>query len=571
MPAAGASYRALAAAGLAALIVACAPPDRPPDPPLAPPLPPPTAAPATRASSAPVAADVAAEARAFVADLAAQRWDAAAGRLDEETAKSAPSSALAALWRKLEDAGGPFRAVEGAETIVENEVRVVRVVCRFTRLRKVLRVAFADDDRIRGILVAPFSRDLEDSARTLVDKLANGDFNAAGAGFDTLLRGTLPPDKLRAVWTQLARKKGAFGEITTASLTTADGLWAVLLTCRFASGPVVVKVVYDLRDQITGLSFLPGDSLAPWKPPAYAHPDRFVERDLSVGAAPALPGTLTLPKGKGPFPAAVLVHGSGPSDADATLGPNKIFKDIAYGLASRNVAVIRYAKRTHVVPGGVASIKEEVLDSAQAAVDLAAQNRDIDPKRIFVIGHSQGGHLAPRLAAETPAIAGIVLLAAPSRPLQDSLLEQLSYFLKLDPQNAEKQALVAAARAFKVRIEDPALGPDDAVDLPGGVKEKGSYFLSLRGYRPTEVAAKLAIPILVLQGDRDYQVTGVDFDGWKKALSPRPNASLKRYPSLNHLFIAGSGTPRPGEYESPGHVDEAVIEDIAAFAQRLSP
>ncbi len=152
----------------------------------------------------------------------------------------------------------------------------------------------------------------------------------------------------------MVRRAGPFAEVTSATVTRAEGLWAVLLTCRFGSGPLVVKVVYDIRDQIAGLFFLPGDALAPWKPPAYARQDSFTEREVSVGASPSLPGTLSLPKGQGPFPVVVLVHGSGPIDADASLGPNKIFKDLAWGLASRGIAALRYIKRTRLAPQAVA-------------------------------------------------------------------------------------------------------------------------------------------------------------------------------------------------------------------------
>jgi hypothetical protein len=514
--------------------------------------------------------DTEAEARAFVDDLAHQRWEAATGRLDPGLAGAAPEAELAALFRKLEEAGGGFRGVDGAESTVESDLRIVRVTCRFARLRKVLRVVFGEGDRIAGLFFGPVPRDLEDAARGVVDRLSRGDYPGASSGFDTLMKGTLPPDKLRLVWTQVARKNGKFAEITAAAVApAAAGMWSVLLTCRFGSGPLVVKVVYDIRDQVAGLVFLPGDSLASWRPPPYAQPDRFAEREVSVGASPPLPGTLTLPRGAGPFPVVVLVHGSGPSDADATLGPNKIFKDLAWGLGSRGVAVLRYEKRTRHAATGIASVKEEVLDGAGAAIALALRAPELDPGRVVVAGHSQGGYLAPRIAAENAGVAAIALLAGPSRPLEDSMVDQLAYFLKLDPNSAEKKRQLAAAQAFKARILDPGLKPEESVELPTGGAEKGAYFLSLRGYRPTEVAAKLTIPILVLQGDRDYQVTAPDFDGWRAALGGRPGVELKRYPSLNHLFIAGTGTPRPNEYEAPGHVDARVIGDLAAFVGRL--
>lgn len=575
-------WNRLARAGLLGL-AACAareatvsPPQRP-APPALPSPPAEPAPPALPVASAPVAEGPEARARAFVDALAQQRFEAAAERFDADMARAMPTTSLADLWRTLEDAGGPFQSIEGAETTEESGYRVVRMTCRFAHLRKVLSVVFVREDAIAGLFFGPLPMDLEASARAVVDKLAHGDYQGAGAGFDPIMKGSLPPNKLRAVWAQVVRKSGPFAEVTSATIARAGGFWAVLLTCRFGAGPLVVKVVYDVRDQVAGLFFLPGDALAPWRPPPYARLESFTEREVLVGASPALPGTLSLPKGQGPFPVVVLVHGSGPSDADASLGPNKIFKDLAWGLASRGVAALRYVKRTRLAPdgsasgkpAGVASVKEEVLDGASAAIDLALHTRELDPKRVVVAGHSQGGYLAPRIAAENAGVSAIVLLAAPSRPLEDSMLDQLTYFLKLDPNNDEKKRLVAAARAFKAKIEDPGLKPDDAIELPGGGAEKGAYFLSLRGYRPTDVAAKLSIPILVLQGDRDYQVTAPDLDGWKRAVGGRPSVELKRYAPLNHLLIAGTGTPRPGEYEAPGHVDEGLIGDIAAFVGRL--
>jgi uncharacterized protein len=461
------------------------------------------------------------EARAFVDTLAAHRFDEAVKRFDDAMAEAMPASALADLWHTLEDAGGPFQGVDAAETDLDGGYHVVRVTVRFAHLRKVLRVVLAGDSRVAGLFHGPVPREIEDLARTLVDRLSRGDYAGAGSGFDTLMRASLPPDKLAAVWKQVVKRAGPFAEVKGAHVVPAGGLWTVLLTCRFGAAELVVKVAFDVRDQIAGLFFLPGESLAPWKAPAYAQPDRFTEREVSVGTSPALPGTLTLPKGPGPFPVVVLVHGSGPHDADESIGPNKVFKDLAWGLASRGVAALRYVKRSRHAPAGVVSVKEEVL-------------------------------------------------AAPSRPLEDSVVDQLVYLLQQDPGDAAKKRLVEAARAFKLKVEDPALRPDEPVDVPGGGVLDGRYFLSLRGYRPTEVAAKLSIPILVLQGARDYQVTAPDFEGWRRALGGRPGATLKQYPGCNHLFIAGTGTPRPGEYETPGHVEAAVVDDVAAFVSGLA-
>ena len=103
-------------------------------------------------------------------------------------------------------------------------------------------------------------------------------------------------------------------------------------------------------------------------------------------------------------------------------------------------------------------------------------------------------------------------------------------------------------------------------DLPLGVP--GAYWLSLRDYHPDLVAAKLSLPLLVLQGERDYQVTMADFALWKKNLAAKQNAVLKSYPKLNHLFMEGEGKSKPDEYMKAGHVAREVIDDIATWIKK---
>jgi dienelactone hydrolase len=330
----------------------------------------------------------------------------------------------------------------------------------------------------------------------------------------------------------------------------------------------VARIPFDIADRVVGLQLTLAEANVAWTPPAYAAPDRFAERDVSVGTAPALPGTLALPKGTGPFPAVVLVHGSGPSDADEAVGGVKVFRDLAWGLATRGVAVLRYVKRSRHAPAGIVGVKEEVLDGASAAVALCRAAPEIDPKRVVVVGHSQGAELAPRIAKENAGVAAIVMMAAPSRPLQDLVVDQFTYFAKLHP-GPETEKMVAEARALKARLDDPNLQPDADVAFPGGGTLKGAYFLSMRGYDPAKVAAGLTIPILLLQGGRDYQVTAPDLARYKTALSHRRNVLIKEYAACNHLFVAGSGTPSPEEYVAVAHVEGAVIEDIASFIGAL--
>jgi fermentation-respiration switch protein FrsA (DUF1100 family) len=129
---------------------------------------------------------------------------------------------------------------------------------------------------------------------------------------------------------------------------------------------------------------------------------------------------------------------------------------------------------------------------------------------------------------------------------------------------------LAAAREVKKQVESPDLKPDDSVSLLGA-RLRGAYFLDVRGYDPAAVAATLDLPLLVLQGERDYQVTMKSFAQWQRALGGRKGASLRSYPRDNHLFVRGEGPPSPAEYASPAHVDAAVVDDVASWVLAQPP
>jgi dienelactone hydrolase len=306
--------------------------------------------------------------------------------------------------------------------------------------------------------------------------------------------------------------------------------------------------------------------------PPYADAAAFVERDAEIGSSPGLPGTLTVPKAARAVPGIVLVHGSGPQDRDETLGGTRLFRDLAFGLATRGIAVLRYDKRTRVDPRGVVTQKEEVVDGALAAIALLRSQPEVDPRRVVVLGHSQGGALAPRIAQADGRVAGVIVAAGPTRPLQDSLAFQLNYLLSIDAGNMQLRKLVEEATEFKRAVEDPVLRPDSDVHVPGDGHLKGAYFLDVRGFRPEVVAAALPCPVLVLQGGRDYQVTQAeDFEGWRHALSNHSNATLKSYPELDHRLVAGEGRSSPAGYQEEAHVDARVVEEVAAWTRALAP
>ncbi|MGZ7119497.1 MAG: alpha/beta hydrolase family protein, partial [Methanobacterium sp.] len=276
-------------------------------------------------------------------------------------------------------------------------------------------------------------------------------------------------------------------------------------------------------------------------------------------------------------PGIVMVHGSGPNDRDETIGPNKPFRDLAWGLASKGIAVLRYDKRTFVhakelTPDLVQKItvKEEVIDDAILAIQLMRQIEKIDPKRIFLLGHSLGATVAPRIGKKDQALAGLIIMAGITRSLEDTILDQYTYLYSLSGTMTDVQKAELEALKEKVdRVKDPELSDDTpSRDLPLGVPV--AYWKDLRDNDPSDAVKSLSMPILILQGERDYQVLQTDdFEGWKKALNNRKNATFKIFKGLNHLFIAGEGKSTPQEYLVEGHVDVDVIDFMVSWIENV--
>jgi hypothetical protein len=391
----------------------------------------------------------------------------------------------------------------------------------------------------------------DEITRVALDALAARDFTAVAAAFDPA--GAPTAAQVAAMWAGKARAMGEVASWTIVDRTRQDGFETRIVRIELERGQLQALLAIAPETGRIASMFVS----RPAPPARYVVASRFRERPVTVGAAPyLLDGTLTLPVGPGPFPAAVLVHGSGPNDRDETVGANKMFKDLAEGLASAGIAVLRYDKRTFRYGDRLTSaitLDEETLDDAVAAVRVLAARPEIDAGRLFVIGHSLGGLLAPEIAVRAGNAAGVVLLAPPGRPPWDILLTQLRYL------RAPRATLVALERAI---TEIPFGGTTELLGIPY------AYWRDLASRDGVAMAIALGKPVLVLHGDRDYQVTADDLAIWKRGLAGTRHVELATFSGNNHLFIRGTGTPGPAEYKLPGHVDERVIDRVIGFIRR---
>jgi len=406
-----------------------------------------------------------------------------------------------------------------------------------------------------------FAQDPVATARKALDLMLAEKYAEMMPLFTPEMKKDSPPESLAKLGAQF-KASGPAAQPGDPQVTKAGPNTIAVFPVKFGPQIINFRMVVNGAGLIMGMFALPGG--VDWQRPAYSKPNTFTERQVTVGEGEfKLPGTLTVPNGSGPFAAVVLVHGSGPNDRDETVGGTKMFKDLAEGLASRGIVVLRYEKRTKQYQSRLSGVKhltvaDETVDDAAKAAALLRTQKEVDGTKVYVVGHSLGGYVAPRIADEDGKLAGLVLMAANVRPVEDLVVDQVQAV-------GGNAGAVENAKTFQAKVKKLEHGDEDGPAV-GGVPP--AYWIDLKGYNPAEHAKRLGIPMLILQGERDYQVTMKEFALWKAAVGSAKGVTMKSYPALNHLFVAGEGTSLPAEYAKPGHVDAAVVEDVVGFVKR---
>ena len=415
-----------------------------------------------------------------------------------------------------------------------------------------------------------------DMAQTLVQKLYDGEYEAVfDASAPDLQEAIVSADGYAAVMAQIGQLYGALEAITGSSMMETQGYYVASVVCIHANAEITYQVVLDADGLLKGLTL---SDVKEKTAPSAVDESMFTAEPVTLreGEADATDGMLTLPKGEDPFPAVIMMQGSGPSDMNETAYGIAVFRDLAEGLAAAGVASIRYDKYTYAHQDILAAdldlaasftVNEEYILDARAALELLQNDPRIGD--IYLLGHSQGAMLGPRVmeALGVDNIAGAVLLAGSPLHFWELQYHQNLAVISTLAQGDQAIALEAigemAADAKTLR----ALSPEELKQTTlFGVP--AYYQADEMSVDAAQTAIALGKPLFIAQGAKDWQVTPADgIEAWQEALSGSAFAAYKLYPDVNHMLVDMEGEPTgtTADYVAGSHVKQELIDDIAAW------
>lgn len=400
--------------------------------------------------------------------------------------------------------------------------------------------------------------DLSTQAQQICTQLLTGDYAAVVSQFDETMASALDETALAQTMDGLALQFGALQQVTDMQLVEAQN--AAVFTLAYANGTLNLTIVLNGEAQIAGLLLQPAAQPQAVEKPL---PEGVTETALKLfaGTGRELNACLITPAAA-QAPYVVLVHGSGPSDMDETIGPNKPFRDLAYDLAALGVGSLRFDKVTFAHPElPCETVVQEYLEPVSEALRVVRENAS--PSRIYLVGHSEGGMLAPWLVKECGFDGGISMAGTPQALWEVSYAQNLALISLLpEEMRADQLALVEAEKAKAAQLATLA---DD--ELVFGIS--AAYQRSIAELDQIALVQESAKPFLFLWGESDVQVSAEAFGLWQEALGENALCSFRVYPGLNHLFMPAQKDDTiltvQTAYSRPASVPAQVSEEMAGW------
>ncbi|MCL2020451.1 MAG: alpha/beta fold hydrolase [Oscillospiraceae bacterium] len=423
-------------------------------------------------------------------------------------------------------------------------------------------------------------------AEQFVLALSNGDYSVAAEGFDADMNKALGVRGLRNAWEGMVKDAGEIIDFSSTEKVPHDEYDIYNVISIHENTGIVTRIVFSQDGLVAGLFFNFTD-IPETSDTESVQNDGFTEIPVIIGENTEYPlkGVMTLPDDvTDKIPAVVLVHGSGASDMNGVPAalpgyPNAPFKEIAEYLSLNGIAVIRYDKRTltHGAAmmqqlGGGLTVWEETIEDAISATRILKSDPRIDENRVYILGHSLGGSLAPRIHASGGDYAGLILFAGTPRSLIEVIADQQLLFALETMEGKELEETIALFESGIVEEQEAAIlnMPDDEAKAEVDASGVSMYYFKDLLQNPTEDYIKdITAPFLVMQAENDMQVfADKDFAMYQELLSGRDNVVFMLYEGLNHFFMPSAITSITDifdEYKIKASVDEQVLRDIAEW------
>jgi len=406
----------------------------------------------------------------------------------------------------------------------------------------------------------------------IIHFLEHSNFKQLKKQFSPELKSSLSKQKLEKIWNGIEKQFGNYkSHEASRSISISEGEKSRTRLC-FEKGSLELETVFDENNLLIGIFLRPQS----YNVPDYGKNLVYNKEDISINSGSyQLPGEILYPLNLSKkVPLVIFVHGSGANDRYESIGPVMVFKDLALGLLTKGVASMLYDKRSKVYKNffdtAQFTIWDETVEDAINAFKLAKTKKDVDTNQIFIIGHSQGGYALPLILKNCRGARGGISMAGCSRPLDQVLEDQYHYLINLDGKVSLQEKIFLKRETKKIKLVRSDKMFKTAPKRRVLAYWPTAFWRDIKNYDPVNELKKLDIPVLFLQGERDYQVTEKDFNRWKSWFLEKYQWSFISYTKLNHLFIEGEGKPNPAEYWKGGNIPTYIIADIETWIKKCS-
>jgi len=517
---------------------------------------------------------------AYLSDLFSGNYEEAYNNFphDEAMTKAVNTQNYQAIFNSVYDQQGNFKSFSGSETSIEGEYIIFTVGVLFEKGKLNANAVFNSKGEVAGINFAEFTFDLAsieslsddellETAKAYLGELIKEEYGNAYKNYphNAQMMEMVNPEKYENIFKELKKTAGDFTGYNGIDISQKGTYRIIAIGTHFEKQNYNMNVTFEENGDIAGLTF----SLYTFGEEVL--PEGISETDVKFGLEDwVLTGKVSRPEADGIYPALILVHGSGPNNMNERVGLNEPFKDIAHYLAENGIAVLRYDKRTYTYGSEMSRNKEltvydETIDDAAEAVKFLGRLDYIDKDNIYLLGHSLGGYLMPRIAEMTPKAAGYAMASGIYTSLGEIIPYQIDYLNNIDGIVSGEEE--KTSQETKV-MADKTLKPDTIDDDEMVLGAYKPYWEDLAEYNPIELARKIEKPVFVFQGDRDYQVPVDQYNLIHDALKQKENFTFKLYPGLNHLLMFGEEKSTPQEYYTKDTVYEPLLEDLIEFIKK---